>query len=141
MDGISGTAVSSTSYLLRAALPVQQVVSGVLQHVWCSPGSCSLSVPIFLHYFRTPVVCFALFSILFSFSFSSSCFLFIFSFFLLFLSWSGLFCCVLVSCTPALSLYLDDLRLFGLLCFTVVCDHIIVNMYLSRMNQHGLLVY
>ena len=50
-------------------------------------------------------------------------FSFLFPFFPLFL-WSGLFCCVLEPGTLALHLlYLDDLRLFGLLCFTVVCDH------------------
>ena len=37
--------------------------------------------------------------------------------------WSGLFCCVLVPGTLAFHLlYLDELRLFGLLCLTV-CDH------------------
>ena len=49
-------------------------------------------------------------------------FVFLFSFSLF--SWSGLFCCVVV--TGALTfhlLYLDELRLFGILCFTVVCGH------------------
>ena len=57
----------------------------------------------------------------------------------LFFVMSGCFWCVLVPGTLALHLtYLDELRLFGLLCFTV-CDH--RNLYLSRMkNQHGLWV-
>ena len=59
-------------------------------------------------------------------SFVLLCFLFrslFFFFFLLFFSWSGLFCCVLVPGTLSFHLlYLDKLRLFVLLCFTV-CDH------------------
>ena len=111
----------NSSCLLGVVLPVQQV-SVPLQHVWCSSGNCSLSCPFrssCIAFFRTPVVCFALFA--FFVSISS----FLFSFFSFFL-YSGLFCCVLVPGTLGLHLfYLDELRLFGLLCFTVVCDNII----------------
>ena len=45
------------------------------------------------------------------------------SFFAFFFSWSGLLCCVLQPCTLALHLlYIDELRLVGLLCCKV-CDH------------------
>ena len=42
----------------------------------------------------------------------------------------------------SLAFYIDELRLFGLLCLTV-CDHMIIcTRYLSRMkNQHGHWVY
>ena len=63
----------------------------------------------YVTFFRAPVICFVLF---FSFFCSSFFFLPIFIF-------SGLSCCVLVSGTLALHLlYLDKLRLFGLLCLT-----------------------
>ena len=97
---------------------------------------------------RTPVVCFALFYFFFFFlsffvifrHFSS----FIFLMFLFFL-WPDLFCCVLVPDTLVFHLlYLDELRLFGLLCLTVVCDNRICTRYLSinmMKNQHGHWVY
>ena len=61
----------------------------------------------------------------FLYNMPEKCFVFYFIFlFFSFFSWSGLFCCVLVPGTLALHLiYLDELRVFGLLCFTVVCDH------------------
>ena len=109
----------NSSYLLHVVLSVQQV-SVPLQHACCSSGNCSLSFPFrpsCITFFRTPVVHFALFS--FSIFFFLL-FFFCFSFF----SRSGLFCCVLAIGTLALHLlYLDELRLFGLLCFTAVCDH------------------
>ena len=86
-------------------------------------GTCSSSARILLFllpfvsvlcitFFRTPVVCFALFF-----------FLLFFFFFFFFFIWSGLFCCVLVPGMLAFHLvYLDEFRLFGLLCFTV-CDY------------------
>ena len=80
-----------------------------------------LSSPIFLHHILQNT-CRLSWFVLLLFSFFSSSFSLCFSFFL----WSGLFCCVLVPGTLALHLlYLGELRLFGLLCFTLVYDHII----------------
>ena len=78
-----------------------------------------LSFPIFSHHVlqnTCRLFCFALFCFFCSLS---SFLFFFFSFFL----WCGLFC-VLVPGALVLHLpYLDKLRLFGLLCFTAVCDH------------------
>ena len=97
---------------LRVDLSAQQV-SVPLQHVRCF--SCSLSFPIFLHHILQKtcrLFCFVSFV-----PFFSSIFFFFLS---LFLSWSGLFGSVLVPGTLAFHmLYVDELRLFGLLCFTV----------------------
>ena len=105
----------------RTVLHVQQV-SVSLQHVWCSPCNCRLSLRFRfsrITFFRTPP--------------TSTCrsfwllIVFFFNFFSPLILWSGLFCrlcCVLVAGALALHLlYLDEMRLFGLLCFTVVCDH------------------
>ena len=63
-------------------------------------------------------------------SFVLLCFLFLFFFVFPFFSCSilsALLSCVLVLGTPALHLlYLDELRLPGLLCFTIVCDNRII---------------
>ena len=77
------------------------------------------------------------------FCFVLLCFCFVFSSFffaLIFIMVCALFCCVLVSGTLAFHLfYLGELRLFGLLCFTIsLWPH---NLYLSingMKNQHGL---
>ena len=88
-------------------------------------------IPVVLLYIFI-VVCFAFFFFPF----------FFFLFFSLFL-WSGLFCCVLVPGTLALHLlYVDELRLFGLLCFT--SSQSVTREFAplqSKMNQHGLWVY
>ena len=127
-------------YLLRVVLPVQQVFAP-LQNVWCPSGNCSLvSFPFrsCITFFRTPTCrwfCFV-FKLFFLFFFSL-----LFPF-LSFFSWSGSFCCVLEPGTLALYLfYIDELRLFGLLCFTVVCDHRICISLDYRLKQHGLWVY
>ena len=76
-------------------------------------------------------------------SFVLLCFLFSFLFFVyffLFLSFLVVWLILLCYRTRYSSthlLCLDELRLFGLLCFTVVCDHRIC----ISMNQHGLWVY
>ena len=89
-----------------------------LQHVCCCCSARSLSFPFrssCIIFFRTPVVCFASF-----FSSLLSSLLFCFGH-LFFMVWLVLLC----SCTRYAStshlLYLDELRLLGLLCFTV-CD-------------------
>ena len=126
---------SDSSYLFRVVSPVQQKVYVPLQHVHSS--SCSLSFPFlsdllashssehlsfvlirFVFFF-----CFVLFCLvlpcLVLFCFVLFCLvLFSFSLCCLFL-WSGLLCCVLVPGTLALRLlYLDELRLLCLLCFS-----------------------
>ena len=115
---------SIISYLLRVILSVQQQVSVPLQYVKVRSSSYSLPFPfrsscITLFRTRAPPTCrlfFASLSFSFFFFFSFS----LFVLFLFFFSWSGLFCCVLVPGTLALDLlYLDELGLFGLLCFTV----------------------
>ena len=97
----------------RAVSPVQHV-SVPLQHVWCSSGNCSLSIPFLLadplashssehlrRLFCSVLPCFL------------SCFCSISSFFLL---CYGLACCVVFSYVPGTLafhlLYLDELRLF-----------------------------
>ena len=104
------------------------------QHVWCSAGKCSISSPFrssCIIFFRTPVVCFALFS--FSFFF----FLFFFPFVLCF--FHGLACFVVFSFPVR----------WHLTCFIVIdCDCLVYSvsqsvtteLYLSSMNQHGLWV-
>ena len=115
---------NNNSYLLRVVLSVQQV-SVPLQRVCCS---CSLSFPIFLSitFFSTPVVCFAYVIILvylvhyFINNISRTSAVSSTNFYIF-----GLACFVVFSypvrnhftCS-----YLDELRLFGLLCFTV-CHH------------------
>ena len=56
--------------------------------------------------------------------------------------WSGLFCCVFVPGTLAFHLlytFLDELRLIVWFARSLtVCDHVIMSLYLSRINnQHG----
>ena len=83
------------------------------------------------------VRCYSTFTLSLFFSF----FLFILRFFLIFI-WFGLFCCVFVPGTLALRLTcLDELRLLGLPCFTVVCGDRICIYISTRMNQHGLWVF
>ena len=109
---------NSSSYLVRVVLPVQQVYKFLFRtYSRCSSNKSSFS---FLSNLLAaqPSKHLSFVSLFFPFSFFSSslCSLFL---------WSGLFCCcVLVPGTPALHLlYLDELRLFGLLCIAVVCDH------------------
>ena len=97
-----------------------QQVSVPYQHVCCPYGNCSLSIPFrssCITFFRSPVIWFALLSSFLVFFFCSS-------FRLCLFLWSGFLCCVLIP--GMLPLYLVDLgemRLFGLLGFTVVCDY------------------
>ena len=121
---VSATAASD---LLRVFFPrgTYIIIVCVLfstTYVWCSSGNCSLSFPFLsdlLGQLSSEHLSF--FWLCFIFLFFSSFFLF-FPFFL----WSRLFCCcALVPGTLTLHLlYLNEMRLFGLLCFTVVCDHI-----------------
>ena len=112
---------ATASRHLRVVLSVQQSVP--LQHVWGSSGQLqpSRSFPIFLDHISSEHLSFVLFCVVFLFPFFLFFFLFFFSFsfFLFSLSWAGLCCCVLL---PGMLrsthlLYLDGLRLFGLLCF------------------------
>ena len=128
----------SICYLLRVVSSAQQVSVPLylLQHVWCSSGNYSLSFPFrssCITFSSTRVVfrfCFVSFSFRFSFLlFLLSCLFFFASSFSLFSSFfHGLACFVVFSYpgTPAPHLlYLDALRLFGLLCFTIICDDVI----------------
>ena len=130
-------ATAVTWYLLRAVLSGQQQLSSPCWFA-CATGRLfffsTYSVPLTIGRCSFPFRSIDLFASRSSehLSFVLLClFVFFFSFllffcpFFLFLLWSGLLCCVLVPGTLALDLpYLDELRLFGSLCFTVVCDHI-----------------
>ena len=123
--------VMLTSRLLRVVLSVQQQLSSSRCFARAT-GICSPSARmVFLWQLQS-----------FSFPSRSSCashsseyLLFVLvlfcsllcSAFFFFSSWSGLFRCVIVPGTLALHLlYLDELRPFGLLCFTV-CDRVIIS--------------
>ena len=100
--------VYSSCFVRATAAVILFVLVMSVQQVSCSVccSSCSLSFPFLsscVTFFRTPVVCFALFSVFLFFSSSCS-------------SSYGLACFVVFS-HPVLAyhlLYLDELRLFGL---------------------------
>ena len=105
---------NNSSCLLRVILCVQHVSVPLQQACW---SSCILSFPIFLHHILDNT--YLLFVVLGLFLF---CFLNFF-FFLIFMVWFFLFC----SCTRYTNIFLaflDELRLLGLLCFTLCGRHI-----------------
>ena len=101
---------SSSCCFVRATHVLHSICFSSARMLFLQPFLSDLLIT----FFKTPAVCFALFCFVFLFSSSSFVSLFV---------WSGLFCCVLAPGTLAFHLlYLDELRMFGLLCFTV-CGH------------------